>query len=185
MDKFDNTAESEESDSDSSSSSTFSDKLSDSQAGQRSNRGPPTSHKHLQSAPSYLTCGVSRKHPPIHTYLVQICIIANHAVGKDTHVRGIKIFGPATAESREKAKRDAKKSKESRRVTGTRAIRQRTEKELKRKRRAIEGLRRWVQEEGGEEGSESEEEGQDQSTQRPLGPHIPTSRTLELLSTLR
>ncbi|KAK0522084.1 hypothetical protein OC842_006572 [Tilletia horrida] len=31
---------------------------------------------------------------PIHAWLLQICILGNHLNGKDTHVRGIHIFGP-------------------------------------------------------------------------------------------
>jgi len=31
---------------------------------------------------------------PIHAWLLQICIIGNHLNGKDTHVRGIYVFGP-------------------------------------------------------------------------------------------
>ncbi|KAE8251963.1 hypothetical protein A4X13_0g3771 [Tilletia indica] len=33
---------------------------------------------------------------PIHAWLLQICILGNHLNGKDTHVRGIYIFGPPT-----------------------------------------------------------------------------------------
>ncbi|KAK0557734.1 hypothetical protein OC846_000301 [Tilletia horrida] len=31
---------------------------------------------------------------PIHAWLLQICILGNHLNGKDTHVRGVYIFGP-------------------------------------------------------------------------------------------
>lgn len=33
--------------------------------------------------------------PPIHVNLLQICVLANHLNGKDTHVRGIKVFSPS------------------------------------------------------------------------------------------
>jgi len=32
--------------------------------------------------------------PPIPCYHLQILIVANHINGKDTHVRGLKVFGP-------------------------------------------------------------------------------------------
>lgn len=31
---------------------------------------------------------------PVHAYLLQIIIVANHMNGKDTHVRGLKVLGP-------------------------------------------------------------------------------------------
>lgn len=31
---------------------------------------------------------------PVHTYVVQVHIAQNHMSGKDTHVRGMKVFGP-------------------------------------------------------------------------------------------
>lgn len=208
MDKFDSVAESEESDSDSSTLS-LSDELSDS-ASAPQGRGWPFRaglesagevHSGARSS-AFLASGVSRKHAPIFTYLVQVCILANHAIGKDTHVRGIKIFGPPTAQSREKARRDAKKRKESRRISGSRAVRLRKDREVKRRKRANEGLRQWVQE-GEEEAGESSgtvgESGEGQGPRRPdyadgnndddrqrrLEQRIPTSRTLELLSSLR
>ena len=205
LDKFDSRAESEESESDSS-SSTKSGGLSDiagdpvDSSSKSTSRFPsvlssrPSGSKDRQRRASpLLTCGVSKKHPPIYTYLVQICILANHAVGKDTHVRGIKIFGPPTVESREKAKRDAKKNRESRRITGSRAIRLNEEKKLKRKKHAKDTLVSWLQQDGAdmdgdEHDSSSGEEQQgrgivDVNTRRGL--QIPTSRTLDLLSTLR
>lgn len=206
MDKFDSRVESEESDSGSSASSSLSElspvgqqRLTEKDA-RRDNILILTSKMQRQHHSSpLLACGVSKKHPPIYAYLVQICILANHAVGKDTHVRGIKIFGPPTIESREKAKRDAKKSRESRRITGSRAIRVSQEKALKRKKRARDAVIQWVRGEGTEEvdsdcDSNSDGEPQEQqhddehSTPRPRSvqhPHISTSRTLELLSTLR
>ncbi|PWY97553.1 galactose-binding like protein [Testicularia cyperi] len=33
----------------------------------------------------------------IHVWLIQICILANHLNGKDTHVRRLMVFGPKTA----------------------------------------------------------------------------------------
>jgi hypothetical protein len=192
MDKFDSKTESEESESDSSSSSTKSDELSDSSTilpkrHDKKHRGSSTAGaQDSSSLPPYLPFGVSRKHAPIYAYLVQVCIIANHAVGKDTHIRGIKIFGPPTAQSREKAKRDSKKSRESRRVTGTRAIRQRKEKDVKKRKRAMDGLVRWVQD-GADQPSNAEEhdDSDDGNEQSRVGTHIPTSRGLQLLSTLR
>lgn len=196
MDKFDRVPESEESDADSSSSSTLSDELSDSPFHPFSNEKSDRLHDHRSS--SLLSCGVSKKHPPIYAHLVQICILANHAVGKDTHVRGIKIFGPATVQSREKAKRDAKKSRESRRITGSRAVRLRQEKEMRRKIKAKKDLRQWVEgdDESHDAGDDSrrQDDGDDSNRQDDdrngdmlarLGHRIPTSRTLELLSTLR
>ncbi|UZJ52229.1 hypothetical protein CBS101457_001549 [Exobasidium rhododendri] len=203
MDKFDSKTESEESNSDSSSSSTRSDDdLSDSTMDppdrQKTKHRPSSvrregpaagvaSQSHSSSS-SHLPFGVSRKHAPIHAYLVQICIIANHAVGKDTHIRGIKIFGPPTAQSRDKAKRDVKKNKESRRVTGSRAVRQRKEKDLKKRKRAMNGLVRWVQDETEQPGGEQEgdDDGGGEVRRRQLGgSSISTTRGLELLSTLR
>jgi len=35
----------------------------------------------------------------IKAFLVQIAILANHQNGKDTHLRGIKIFAPGTEHS--------------------------------------------------------------------------------------
>ena len=35
--------------------------------------------------------------PPIPCYHLQILIVANHINGKDTHVRGLKVFGPLDA----------------------------------------------------------------------------------------
>lgn len=189
MDKFDKVAESEESDSDSSSSSTKSDEMSDSTAILLERHGDSLhSNSNNQSSP-LLSCGVSKKHSPIYTYLVQICILQNHAVGKDTHVRGIKIFGPATIQSREKAKRDAKKSRESRRITGSRAIRLRQEKEAKRKQRAKEGLMRWVNDEtinsGDDEAARQDADDSNEHDHDRIRPRHTASRTLELLSTLR
>ncbi|KIJ51038.1 hypothetical protein M422DRAFT_59049 [Sphaerobolus stellatus SS14] len=31
---------------------------------------------------------------PVHAYVLQIVVVANHMSGKDTHVRGLKVFGP-------------------------------------------------------------------------------------------
>lgn len=31
---------------------------------------------------------------PIHAYVLQVIIVANHMSGKDTHVRGLRILGP-------------------------------------------------------------------------------------------
>jgi Anaphase-promoting complex, subunit 10 (APC10) len=31
---------------------------------------------------------------PIHAYILQVIILANHMNGKDTHVRGMRILGP-------------------------------------------------------------------------------------------
>ncbi len=31
---------------------------------------------------------------PVHAYVLQVIIIANHMNGKDTHVRGLKVLGP-------------------------------------------------------------------------------------------
>jgi hypothetical protein len=197
MDKFDKVPESEESDFDSSSSSTLSDNLSDSpmySLNDRNKRRDLQDHR----TSTLLSCGVSKKHPPIYTHLVQICILANHAVGKDTHVRGIKVFGPATVQSREKAKTDAKKNRESRRITGSRAVRLRQEKEAKRRVKAKKDLRQWVESEGDvvadvgadtmqDDDSNGDHVGDDQDRDilARLGHRIPTSRTLELLSTLR
>lgn len=33
--------------------------------------------------------------PPIPCYHLRVLIIANHLNGKDTHVRGLKVFGPS------------------------------------------------------------------------------------------
>ena len=32
---------------------------------------------------------------PIHVFLLQICVLGNHLNGKDTHIRALKVFGPA------------------------------------------------------------------------------------------
>lgn len=202
MDKFDKVTESEESDSDSSSSSTKSDEMSDSTTILLERHGNNNEHRQdLHSSNTIsrngssllLACGVSKKHPPIYTYLVQICILQNHAVGKDTHVRGIKIFGPPTVQSREKAKRDAKQSRESRRITGSRAIRLRQEKEAKRKRKAKEGLMQWVNDDTTETNNSGDDEAARRQNEDDTNDHDheqtrlrhTTSRTLELLSTLR
>jgi Anaphase-promoting complex, subunit 10 (APC10) len=31
---------------------------------------------------------------PLHAYVLQVVIVSNHMNGKDTHVRGLRIFGP-------------------------------------------------------------------------------------------
>jgi anaphase-promoting complex subunit 10 len=31
---------------------------------------------------------------PIHAYILQVIILANHMNGKDTHVRGMRVLGP-------------------------------------------------------------------------------------------
>lgn len=31
---------------------------------------------------------------PVHAYVLQIIVVANHMSGKDTHIRGLKILGP-------------------------------------------------------------------------------------------
>ncbi|KAJ3145675.1 Anaphase-promoting complex subunit 10 [Geranomyces variabilis] len=36
---------------------------------------------------------------PLRVFLVQICILENHQHGKDTHVRGLRIYAPNTASS--------------------------------------------------------------------------------------
>lgn len=35
---------------------------------------------------------------PIHTWMIQISILANHQNGKDTHVRSCLVWGPREAE---------------------------------------------------------------------------------------
>ena len=37
----------------------------------------------------------------IKAFLVQILIVTNHQNGKDTHLRGVKIFAPGTAYSKD------------------------------------------------------------------------------------
>jgi hypothetical protein len=37
---------------------------------------------------------VADDRPPIPCYHLRILIVANHINGKDTHVRGLKVFGP-------------------------------------------------------------------------------------------
>jgi len=31
---------------------------------------------------------------PVHAYVLQIIVVANHMSGKDTHIRGLRILGP-------------------------------------------------------------------------------------------
>jgi hypothetical protein len=31
---------------------------------------------------------------PVHAYVIQVIIIANHMNGKDTHIRGLRVLGP-------------------------------------------------------------------------------------------
>lgn len=31
---------------------------------------------------------------PIEVFVLQVCILSNHLNGKDTHIRGMKVFGP-------------------------------------------------------------------------------------------
>lgn len=31
---------------------------------------------------------------PVHAYVIQVVILANHMNGKDTHVRGLRVLGP-------------------------------------------------------------------------------------------
>lgn len=31
---------------------------------------------------------------PVHAYVVQVIVVANHMNGKDTHVRGLRVLGP-------------------------------------------------------------------------------------------
>lgn len=31
---------------------------------------------------------------PVHAYLLQVIVVANHMNGKDTHVRGMRVLGP-------------------------------------------------------------------------------------------
>ncbi|KAF8838602.1 anaphase-promoting complex, subunit 10 [Paxillus ammoniavirescens] len=33
-------------------------------------------------------------HKPVHAYVLQIIVVANHMSGKDTHIRGLRILGP-------------------------------------------------------------------------------------------
>lgn len=42
---------------------------------------------------------------PIYAYLLQVAILANHLNGKDTHVRGLKVWGPASRPAPEVPKR--------------------------------------------------------------------------------
>lgn len=35
-----------------------------------------------------------RRSEPIRAHLLQIAIISNHLNGKDTHVRGVRVFAP-------------------------------------------------------------------------------------------
>lgn len=164
LDKFDDKAESDETDSDASLGSSSS-RMSSSDLEETASivehatdqKTAPSAGKH--GGPSnrtayamaehdkgqrYLACGVSRRHAPIDAFLVQICILANHAAGKDTHLRGIRVYGPPTRKSRDKARHDARKQRESRRITGTRAAKQRREREARQRGHAYEGLRRWM-----------------------------------------
>lgn len=31
---------------------------------------------------------------PVHAYVIQVVVLANHMNGKDTHVRGLRVLGP-------------------------------------------------------------------------------------------
>jgi anaphase-promoting complex subunit 10 len=41
-----------------------------------------------------LSTSLSTSREPIRAHLIQIAIISNHMNGKDTHVRGIRVFSP-------------------------------------------------------------------------------------------
>lgn len=132
----------------------------------------------------YLPCGVSKRHTPIYAFLVQICILSNHAAGKDTHIRGIHILGPPTKGSREKAKRDLRKLREANSDSGEKTADIHAEHEQKRRKKTLDGMRRWAL---SEEAAISQNPDASQIADREDDEEfrIHTSRRLNLLSSLR
>lgn len=37
---------------------------------------------------------ITKDSQPVHAYIIQLIILANHMNGKDTHVRGLRVLGP-------------------------------------------------------------------------------------------
>lgn len=180
LDKFDDVAESDESSVENSSEdSMFSsdeEKEGLSFIQSSSSREDPARTGNKNRA--YVTSGVSRRHSPIDVFLVQICILANHAAGKDSHLRGIRIFGPPTHQSRDKARSNIRKLKESRRITGARAAKQRKDREIRQRKKAFYALRSWAHDED-RQGPSSSREGHDGNES------LPVSDRLRLLSSVR
>lgn len=200
LDKFDDKNESEESDSDAEGSdASMSSSLSSSDLdetlsivdhtasgealrtkGTRGALGLPNDGSQKQ----YLACGVSKRHAPIDAFLIQICILSNHAAGKDSHLRGIRVFGPPTRQSRDKARQDARKQREGQKVTGQRALRQRQERESRQRRHAYASLRRWVEEDDGSAVGDASLLTRDDMPGEDTNA-MPVSRHLHLLSSIR
>lgn len=64
-------------------------------------RNPPTTAKDCASLPPPFPTSLCKNvinptfnSKPIHAYILQVIILANHMNGKDTHVRGMRILGP-------------------------------------------------------------------------------------------
>lgn len=49
---------------------------------------------HQASAPQGPLTDLISRSKPLHAYIVQVIIVANHMNGKDTHVRGLHVYGP-------------------------------------------------------------------------------------------
>lgn len=185
MDNFEDGNESDDADNDKSSDlSDSSQSSSSSTLYHRRKSGTNLDSNSNKKSLDYLPCGVSKRHTPIYAFLLQICILSNHAAGKDTHIRGINIFGPPTKASREKAKRDLRKMREANSDSAEKTVEIHAQQEQKRRKKALNGMRRWAL---SEEGTVSQDPEVIEADERESDEefHIQTSRRLNLLSSLR
>ena len=51
--------------------------------------------KFHQTVNNFVVLTFIRGRKPIHAYILQVMVVANHMNGKDTHVRGLRVLGPA------------------------------------------------------------------------------------------
>lgn len=176
LDKFDDGNESDEHDEGDSSDSDADSRSSSFDKGRHTVR-PAEAGSASKDEKAYVPYGVSKRHAPIHAFLVQICILSNHAAGKDTHIRGIHVFGPPTAASREKARRELRKQREAQPVSGNNTLDGQREEQWRRK----AALFRWAM---GED-DPADEQSRTRSLSDGSDLHIPTSQRLNLMSSLR
>jgi hypothetical protein len=137
----------------------------------------------------YVCIGVSKRHAPINVFLVQICVLSNHAAGKDTHIRGIHIFGPPTRESRERAEREVLRNSGRTLSALNYPSRQTAVKHEEERLQARQLLNEWLSsgedDAGGDQARSSRTRNGERDEFDPTDYRIPTSRRLDLLSTLR
>ncbi|PWN33822.1 galactose-binding like protein [Meira miltonrushii] len=185
LDNFEDGNESDDGENDGSSDASDSSQSSTSSILQHRRKSGTHAELNTSKRPlDYLPCGVSKRHAPIHAFLVQICILSNHAAGKDTHIRGIRIFGPPTKASREKAKRDLRKLREANSEKGETTADIHAQHEQKRRKKTLDGMRRWAL---AEEVAVSHNPDASQNAEREDDEEfrIHTSRRLNLLSSIR